>query len=92
MEMIVWKSIQRQELLLKTSKILFFCGPSNGNNDELKSFHYSLAGMSVSVDSQASNFMEYWKNRKYRSRANFNGNGRRGNISRASDNARGDKS
>jgi len=38
--------------------ILFFCGPSNGNNDELKSFHYSLAGVSVSVDSQASNFME----------------------------------
>jgi len=44
--------------LLNPEGILFFCGPAKDNNDELKRFHYSLAGTQPPKDSGASEFME----------------------------------
>lgn len=38
--------------------ILFFCGPSKNNNDEIKRFHYALRGEEKPARSEAAVFME----------------------------------
>ncbi|NNE99531.1 MAG: methyltransferase domain-containing protein [Pyrinomonadaceae bacterium] len=43
---------------LKPGGVIFFCGPSRENNSEIKSFHYSLAGVSPQMETFASRFME----------------------------------
>lgn len=43
---------------LKKDGILFFCGPSNKNNAELKQFHYRLKNQPVPAEGGGADFME----------------------------------
>jgi ubiquinone/menaquinone biosynthesis C-methylase UbiE len=42
---------------LRSDGILFFCGPANDNNSELKEFHYALLGETPPFGTKASQFM-----------------------------------
>lgn len=43
---------------LNARGVLFFCGPREGNNSELKSFHYNLKNMPIPPETKAVSFME----------------------------------
>jgi len=43
---------------LKPKGVLFFCGPSSRNNEELKKLHYGLKGTAVPTDIGGATFME----------------------------------
>ena len=43
---------------LKPEGVLFFCGPSKGNNRELKTLHYGLMGIPIPPETGGAAFME----------------------------------